>query len=435
MRTLGSRGRLFRKYVVVLLVLMGGVLMASSLVELYFSYRETQRSIVRVERAKAVAAAAGIEQLLTEIEQQVRETTRTASDDPDASQVGQGRLGFRQGLGAAMAEQRELDFLRVLRNVPAVSELSHLDLAGKEQLRISRLDPDVVGSQQDFSQSPKFLQARGGKTYWSAVYLKNDSEPYVTLAVPVGKYAVEVTTAEVSLNAVQKMVSQIEVGPGGYAYVVDSRNHLVAHPDNRVMRTKQDLSSLAQVRSARAGRSGATADDQVAMVADGLEGGRVLAAHAPIGKLGWLVFVERPAADAYAPLRAPILRSAVIFVLGLLLSVLASVLLARRMVAPIRVLQEGATRIGAGTLDKPIELRTGDEIEALAGSFNTMAASLKESYEGLERKVEARTHELAEANRDLTETLEQQTATAEILRVISQSPTDVKPVFETIVRS
>ena len=128
-------------------MLVGGVLMASSLVELYFSYRETQRAIVRVERAKAVAAAAGIEQFLKEVEQQVRETTRTASDDPDASQVGPGKLGFREGLGAALAEQRELDFLRVLRNVPAVSELSHLDLAGKEQLRVSRLDPDVVGSQ------------------------------------------------------------------------------------------------------------------------------------------------------------------------------------------------------------------------------------------------------------------------------------------------
>ena len=164
-----------------------------------------------------------------------------------------------------------------------------------------------------------------------------------------------------------------------------------------------------------------------AVAADGLGGGRVLAAHAPIGSLGWLVFVERPAADAYAPLRAPIIRSVVIFVLGLGLSILASLLLARRMVRPIRVLQEGATRIGAGRLDQPIELRTGDEIEALAGSFNRMAASLKESYEGLEQKVEARTRELANANRDLTELLEQQTATSEILRVISQSPTDISP--------
>ncbi len=435
MKIPGARGRLFRKYVVVLLVLVGGVLMASSLVELYFSYRETQRSIVRVERAKAVAAALGIEQVLKEIEQQVRETTRTASDDPDASQVGQGRLGFREGLGAALAEQRELDFLRVLRNVPAVSELSHLDLSGKEQLRVSRLEPDLVGSQEDFSKAPKFLEARGGKTYWSPVYFKNESEPYVTLAVPLGKYALEVTTAEISLGAVLKAVSQIEVGPGGYAYVVDSRNQLVAHPDGRLLREKRDVSNLVQVKSARAARPGLAEDTPAAMVADGLGGGRVLAAHAALAPLGWLVFVERPAADAYAPLQAPIIRSVVIFVLGLGLSILASLFLARRMVAPIRVLQEGAARIGAGTLDQPIELHTGDEIEALAGSFNRMTASLKESYEGLEQKVEVRTRELADANRDLTEALEQQTATSEILRVMSQSPTDIEPVLDTLVRS
>ncbi len=149
------------------------------------------------------------------------------------------------------------------------------------------------------------MQARAGKTYWSPVHFRNETEPYVTLAVPVGKYAVEVTTAEVSLGAVLKMVSQIEGGPGGYAYVVDSSNRLVAHPDPRVLRSKQDLSTLAQVKSARADRSGPADDAQIAVVADGLAGGQVLAAHAPVGSLGWLVFVERPAADAYAPLRAP----------------------------------------------------------------------------------------------------------------------------------
>src|SRR5262249_8814388 len=153
-----------------------------------------------------------------------------------------------------------------------------------------------------------------------------------------------------------------------------------------------------------------------------------LTAHATIAPLGWTVFVEQPLEEALEPLRSAVRRTLLLLFLGIGLSVLASLGLARRMVRPIRALQEGAAKIGAGSPGDRIEGRTGDELEALADQFNRMAAQLQESYAGLERKVEERTRELQEA-------LDRQTATSDILRVISSSPTDLQPVFDAVAQS
>src|SRR5205823_6408831 len=82
-------------------------------------------------------------------------------------------------------------------------------------------------------------------------------------------------------------------------------------------------------------------------------------------------------------------------------------------------------QIGAGKLDQKITVSTGDELETLAGQFNDMSARLTESYGSLERKVDERTAELSE-------TLQRQTTISEILRVISNSPTDMRPILDAV---
>ena len=72
---------------------------------------------------------------------------------------------------------------------------------------------------------------------------------------------------------------------------------------------------------------------------------------------------------------------------------------------PIQAIRAGAAQFANRKLDQRIEVRTGDELEALAAEFNNMAEELQESYASLERKVEERTHELEVANKHKSEFL------------------------------
>ena len=404
MKSTTTGGGLFRKYAAVLILLVGGMLLLSSLVSIYFSYQETKATLLGLERQQTLAAASRIGQLVTRIEWQLRTVMAVPFDDPRMARA-----------------QREIDFVRLLRDVPAITEIVQLDSTGHVQLLVSRFAPNENGSHRGLAEDPRYVWTRIGRTYFGPVYFRDDSEPHLTIAVPWGDGAPEVAAAEVNLNALREVVSQARVGTAGYVYVVDEHGYLIAHPDPSAVYQKRDLSKLPQLRVA-----GAASDARDALTGTaGLHGGRVLTSQATVERLGWRVVAEQPLDEAIVPLRGAIGLSAIFFVVGLALAVIASVLLARRMVAPIRLLQQGATRIGAGELGHRIDVRTGDELEALGQEFNRTARQLEEAYASLEQKVEARTRELATANEELK-------ALGEVGRAVS-STLDLETVLNTIV--
>ncbi len=371
------RRRLFRTYATLFVLAVGTALLASGVIGICISYRDHTASLVRIQREQAEAAAGRIGEFIRDIQAQIGWTTQLPWSD------------YR------LADQ-QIDALRLLRLVPAITELARLDPSGRERLRVSRLTASLFGSDIDLSQDPKFVEAMAHKAYYGPVYFRRGTDPAMSLAVAGPDVDSGVSVAEVDLRFILDVVSQIKVGEHGQAYVVDAAGRLIAHPDLDLVLRNTDLSHLTQVQAARF--RGSKPAPPEAHLARNTTGQWVLTADAAIAPLGWLVFVELPIAEAYAPLYASMSLSGGLLLGGLICAVLLSLVLARRMVRPIQALQTGAARIGAGALDHRIQIATGDELEALGDQFNSMAARLQDSYATLEGKVVERTQQLELAN-------------------------------------
>jgi len=114
------RGRLFRKYLLLILSLVSVGLLASGGISVYFAYRQNSAALASLQHEKAIGASSRIEQYLRQVSQQL---SYAALPQIDATDL----------------ELRRVEFLKLLRQAPEVTDISQLDPAGREQIAVSRL--------------------------------------------------------------------------------------------------------------------------------------------------------------------------------------------------------------------------------------------------------------------------------------------------------
>jgi len=240
----------------------------------------------RILRLQAEAAASEIRQFIEEIIRQVGWTTQLPWTTTP---------GFTRWPNDPL-DQRRFDALRLLRAVPAITDVVQLDGNGNERLRSSRAAADVIDSLADFSKEPKFTEAMAKKVYYGPVYLRRQSEPFMTLSCAGTRREYGVIVVEVGLKPVWDVVRTMKVGQRGIAYVVNAQGRLIAHPDISLAIRNMDFSSLPQVEAAR----GINTSMGIAQAMSGkdINGHEVLVGYTTIPWLGWLVFAEVPLEDA-----------------------------------------------------------------------------------------------------------------------------------------
>ncbi|MEQ1614215.1 MAG: HAMP domain-containing histidine kinase, partial [Hyphomicrobiaceae bacterium] len=215
---------LAQKFAIAFLGLVAAVLCINGAIDMAITYRDARVQAVRVQQEKANAAAERVVQFVTEIEQQLGWTTRAE-------------------WARVSVEQRRYDFIRLLRQAAAITELVHVDGAGKEQLKLSRLEPDQVGTNADYSADPRFVATVRDKIYYGPVTFRRGSEPYMTIGMAHAGRNAGATIAEVNLKLAWDVITAIRVGDTGYAFITDPAGRLIAHPDMSLVLRNTDLTS------------------------------------------------------------------------------------------------------------------------------------------------------------------------------------------------
>ena len=354
---------LFRKYFLVLFLAVVVPVTSSASIEAWFSYRDQRARVDQLLGVQAGSAAAEIHDFILGITSHLGWMVQMSwTDEVD--------------------ELRRTDVFRLLRQAPAIASVTLLDHNLLERLYISRIGLNRTDSRADRSADPAIVNARPGKVSFSAVTFNRGSEPYLTVAMIGGRPAVGAVIAEVNLKLIWDVVSAIKVGTTGYAFVLDKPGWLIAHPDiSLVLRGAEESTS----RPFRAIRDAIGPPGVGPTTGRDMRGDKVAAVAATVAGPDWTVVVQQPLSEAFAQIYASLLRTAALLLIGTVFAGVLAYVLALRMTEPIRLLEEGTERIGAGLFEHRISIDTGDEFQRLANSFNRMASELSRAQDHKER--------------------------------------------------
>ncbi len=285
----------------------------------------------------------------------------------------------------SMDVDQQKPLLEAMHNAyPHMYLVSTTDLNG---MNVARNDAEAP---KDYSDRYWFQNARDGApiTYQTLVG-RTTGEPALVISSPIRNAAGEIVGVGMfaaDLTDVTKEANISRIGDTGFAFLVDSDNQVLAHPDPELTAALVDFSADPPVKAARSGNTGLmkyTDEDGVKW-------------RAYVSELdnGWIVAVQQKENELLSALFRFQQIALIALTVGLGLLFLLSWFTIRQAIAPVAALTATATAISRGELHRTAPVVSEDEIGVLAQAFNSMTDQLRGLIGSLEQRVAARTRDL-----------------------------------------
>ena len=286
------------------------------------------------------------------------------------------------------------------RNV--YEELILLDDQGQEQLRLSRQESDSTDELSNWSGVSEFERPKANsESYFSSVYFDEETdEPFMSIAIPLFRElrSVElrgVLVAEVRFKAVENLMAGLQTGEDQTVYMIDPEGKVIAHQDSSFGLQGSQYNLPEQEEGFQTGLAGT----EVVLGADNIQ----------LGEQVFTVVAERSEGEALEPANNTVFTIVFTIVISLVVAIILGFLIVRQIVKPIEALAATAQAFSAGELSQQVEVKSQDELGALAEAFNAMAAQLRNLIGNLEKGIQERTQALEtsiDVSRQLTTILD-----------------------------
>lgn len=281
-----------------------------------------------------------------------------------------------------------------------LSAITQIYIMNKEGMQIYKSSyPETIG---DRSDRDYFIGAIAGKSIFSDVIVsRSTGVPIVVYAQPIIRNGMieGVIGASIDLGFLSTVSSNIRSSSESYGFIVDGLGRTIGHPDQQFVAEMRDLSNIEPVEAVISGKTGVGRYM--------LEKHEKLVAYSPLEKTNWGILVQVPEKEAFrsvAIIRQLLYASAFgIF----LLSVIATYLISRYLQKPISDIIGKIKSVESNRLYPLYCSLRGDEFGIIEDALVSMADSLNQAHNGLEKRVELRTKELKGAMGELIETQEE----------------------------
>ena len=225
---------------------------------------------------------------------------------------------------------------------------------------------------------PWYIGAVAAKgEHWTDVYIFASSQkPGITASLPIykGNELQGVCGIDIDLSTFSRFLQSIKIENQGYAYIIENKNgRVIAHPDliQRIwdpMHIELLSTCLADLKAAGK-QFGATS----------FQGEYFYTAYTDYPENNWTVGVTLPMTEFLKHIQSIKNTTISLVVVAMVLCSIFSYLFTLTTVIPLKALRKGIERISRGDLDYHVDPPGLDIADALAFSFNQMAASLRKS--------------------------------------------------------